>query len=164
MGWPIDSARSCCHPTSCRDELEPRVGEGADRFGEGRYSPEHVGAVYDELLRRADLLLRQGEDVVLDASWLDPERRSAARAIGIETSSAVSELRCTCPDDLATDRIRIRGEAGEDASEATVDVAQRLAAEISPWPEAVAIHTEHPLGQVIGMAEAVVTRPGVLAR
>lgn len=140
-----------------RDEVQPRQDAAEDPIGRGRYEPERVAGVYRELLHRADLLVRRGEDVVLDASWLDPDRRAEARALAGDTSTIITELRCTCPDDLAAERIRRRAAEGRDPSEATVDVARALAASAPPWPQAVTIHTEDPLGQVVRMAEAAVS-------
>ena len=144
-----------------RDDVVPRTvaaPDSTDALHEGRYSPDRVDAVYEELLRRAGALLQRGENVVLDASWLDPRWRDAARTLGEATSSMISELRCECPDDVVAARIGRRRTAGKDRSEATVDLARELTSEAPPWPQAVVIDTNCSLGDAVGLAEAVATR------
>ncbi len=137
-----------------RDEVVPR-GDGPSEVGGGRYRPELVGAVYDELVQRAEELLGRGERVVLDASWSDVDQRAAARAMAARAAAPVVELRCTCPDDVAAHRIEARRRRGTDPSEATVEVASALAARFDPWREASEIATTTPPADVADRAAAV---------
>jgi hypothetical protein len=106
----------------------------------GRYSPGAVGAVYDELLRRARRHLARGEPVILDASWIDAARRAEAEAVAAETGSELLELCCACEDVVAVERIARRAARG-DASEATPDVRAMLAERMDAWPSAVVVDT-----------------------
>ncbi len=142
-----------------RDEILPRTGDGSGELDEGRYAPERVAAVYAELMRRAELLVSRGESVVLDASWLEPQRREEIREVAARTASRFSELRCDCSEDLAATRIRRRAAVGVDPSEATPELARQLATDAPPWPEATTIDTAGSLGDAIGLAESVATRP-----
>jgi len=136
-----------------RDEVLPRTGERrSDDPGTGRYAPELVDAVYDELLARAEAALRNGESVVADASWLEPRRRERARAVARRTSSDLVELRCECPAALAEERIQARAAVGSDPSEATVEVARSMTSTVAPWPEATVLDTARPADDVIQMA------------
>lgn len=143
-----------------RDELFPRHPAEDHPFGDlldsGRYEPSRVEAVYAEMLRRAEMLLEHGHSVVLDASWLDPSRRDRARAIAHATTSSLHELRCTCPDDIAAERVRVRTAAGGDASEATPEIAIALAEAALPWPEAVLIDTHEGAHDAVSAAESAV--------
>ena len=134
-----------------RDDLMPRIGDRpggrelrADPVGisTGRYAPEAVDAVYSELLRRAGAGLGMGEHVVLDASWLHRRHRSSARELAQRAGATLVELECTCPPEVADERIERRARAGLDASEATVEVARELATSADPWPEACGIDTD----------------------
>jgi aminoglycoside phosphotransferase family enzyme/predicted kinase len=144
-----------------RDDLFPRGGDSsrADPVGAGRYRPELIDAVYQEVLRRAELLVERGVSVILDASWLDPRHRAEAADLAERTSSDLTQLRCRCPVEVAARRTRRRLSTGSDPSEATPEVAARLAADAAPWPEAVELDTSRSLGSAVGLAEAVVTRP-----
>ena len=99
-GWPTDFGWALLRSDEVRKELaglSPLEPAGAAPF-EGIYTPAFTAEVYGELLRRAELALGWGDSVVLDATWLDPEQRDAASALGpggatpTSTSSAA-----TCP-------------------------------------------------------------------
>jgi aminoglycoside phosphotransferase family enzyme/predicted kinase len=114
-------------------------------YGEGLYAPEPTGATYAELLARAEVALGMGETVVLDASWGDGARRRAARDLADRTRSDLAELRCEVDAAVAAERIRARDATGVDPSDATPEVASRMAAAADPWPEAITIPTAGPV-------------------
>lgn len=126
-----------------RDEILPRA-EFSDvtEFGQGRYRPDLVEAVYAEMLLRAGRLLERGEHVVLDASWSSKQDRKAAEALAAEHFSVLSEFRCECPTQVAQRRIEQRLLEGQDASEATALIAAGLAPFADPWPNSTLIDTE----------------------
>ena len=105
------------------------------------YSPSTTEATYRTMLTRARLLLQRGESVLLDATWQAARMRDRARAVADDTMSVVQELCCTAPQEVADARIQQRNALTEDASDATVSVAHRLAAAYEPWPEASVIDT-----------------------
>ncbi len=126
-----------------RDEIQPRVDARPDgELNAGRYESERVDAVYRELLDRARALLAMGESVILDASWLEPDRRVWARDLASEAACPITELRCVCSQEIAEQRIEDRVAAGTDASEATVDVARWFDSQTKPWTEAHDVSTE----------------------
>lgn len=142
-----------------RDELQPRRSSDSDvALHEERYAPELVDAVYDEMLRRARLMVTMGERVVLDASWLDPQRRERAHQLAASSSTPLIELRCDCSAELAEARIVRRQVQGGDSSEATVSIARLMAAEATPWTSAHVIDTGLTLDGAVSLAEAIVTR------
>jgi aminoglycoside phosphotransferase family enzyme/predicted kinase len=124
-----------------RDELLPR-SVGSDAVDGGRYAPELVDRIYDAMLERAEHLAGMGEHVVLDASWTSARRRDAAGRLAERSGAVEVPLRCDCPDGVAEERVRRRAALGEDASEATVEVARHLATSADAWPEATIVPTE----------------------
>jgi predicted kinase len=108
--------------------------------------------VYDELLERAEALLRRGEHVVLDASWSDGDARRLARDVAHRTTSDLDEVRCVVPAAIAEARIADRAVAGVDASEATIAVARSMATRFEAWPEAEVVATDAPLEAVADAA------------
>lgn len=120
------------------DEIRATM-PGAD--SDDRYSARAVHTVYVEMLRQARSLLGRGEHVVLDATWSDPEQRSAVRDLADETMSELHELCCVLPSTEAETRIRHRLESGGDLSEATPAVASELAGRFAQWPEAIDLPT-----------------------
>ncbi len=114
---------------------------GRDAYGQGLYDERATAATYRSLLERARGLLERGEPVILDASWTDPRWREEAKALANDTASDLHELRCVAPVDVARARLAVRASAGTDPSDATSEIAARMAADSSPWPTATVIDT-----------------------
>jgi uncharacterized protein len=108
----------------------------------GLYSPDNVRTVYEVALRRALLCLGNGQSVILDGTWRDPQNRAQAHRLATETHSAVVELMCTATVDTAADRIRTRQPGNSDA---TPEIATTLAAQHTGWDTAHRKDTSRPL-------------------
>lgn len=134
--------------------LDPEAGAAAD-LDSGIYSPGRTRATYADMLRRADLLLRRGESVVLDASWTDAAQRDLAVALAGTAHARLVELRCQLGADAAA--ARIRGRSG--ISDADEQVAERMRRREAPWPAATAVDMRRSPAECADRACAVV-RPG----
>jgi predicted kinase len=102
-------------------------------FEAGIYRPEVTETVYAELLDRAGRLLRNGESVVLDASWRAPAHRRMAADLAAEVVADAVPIRCEAPEAVASERIARRLREGGQASDATPLLARRLRADESRW-------------------------------
>jgi aminoglycoside phosphotransferase family enzyme/predicted kinase len=121
--------------------------------GEGIYTAEWTFRTYDELLRRADLLLAHGESVVLDATWHDEQERAQARSLADRALADVVELACVVDPVEAERRIGTRATGTSDADAA---VARRVRSTTDPWPGAVPVDTSRPVAECAAAAcEAV---------
>jgi hypothetical protein len=138
----------------------PRGGPGmaSAGFEEGMYSPARTQLTYEELLRRAGVALREGESVVLDASFTKESWREAARALARETSSAPAELRCVAPMDVCARRLEQRPRDAAHPSDATLEIAERLATRFDPWPSATEVDTVRPLAETVAAANIALGR------
>jgi aminoglycoside phosphotransferase family enzyme/predicted kinase len=87
-------------------------------FQQGIYSPARTQQTYEELFRRASVLLHEAVSVVLDGSFLDPQHRQQARALAHECGAAIHILWCRCPREVALARIADRLRRQEDISDA----------------------------------------------
>ena len=125
---------------SVRDELRRsgvlRGEPGAYR--RGLYSPAAISAVYDTMLGRAEEHLRNGESVVVDASWSDLQERRRARELAENTASTLVQFRCACPPTVSAQRIADRTVGFSDA---TAAIADRMSTDADPWTDAVTIDT-----------------------
>lgn len=79
-----------------------------------------------------------GRSVVLDASWTSGERRRSATDVGSRTHSRMVPLRCWAPE--ATTDARLTHRTGS-LSDATPEVARRMAMDVLPWPDAHTVMT-----------------------
>lgn len=115
----------------------------ATNVGEGIYTEAATAATYAELLARAQLLLEQGQPVVLDATWNDSRQRADAAALATATSSELVEIRCSAPASVREERVALRARHRVDASDAGVEVVRELAARADPWPTATTVDTSN---------------------
>ena len=184
LGWTVLSSDRIRKELAGVPATQPCPAE----FGTGLYTAEWTERTYAELLRRAALLLGDGEPVIADASWTTPQQRSAAQAVAGSAAADLVQLRCTTPAGVAEQRIRARGEQpartargeqpdrttgtarGEqpartawapDPSDANPEILQRMAAAAGPWPEAVPIETAGH-GDPLAAALAAVRPHGVI--
>lgn len=124
--------------------IDPETSAAAP-YGTGIYSPAHTARTYDELLDRARRLLGLGESVVLDASWLSPAHRDAAREVARTTHSDLHEIVCQAPAATAMQRLAARRSTAHVTSDADAAVATTMAEAQPPWPEAFVLDTSRPL-------------------
>jgi uncharacterized protein len=121
-----------------------------------RYSPTSVQRVYDVLLERAEAGLRQGWDVVLDASWTGAACREQARALARSTHSELVELECRVPDDTA--EARLAGRPADHPSDADPSVRRQLDRAAHLWPTAHPVDTsgtpDDALAQALSVLES----------
>lgn len=121
------------------------------QLNSGLYSEENVVAVYQEVLRRAQLHLANGRSVILDGTWRDPQRRSQVRHLAAQTHSIALELQCSAPTSTAVQRVGDRPVGA--VSDATPEIAGALAAAARDWPEAHRIETNRPMPESVVVAE-----------
>jgi aminoglycoside phosphotransferase family enzyme/predicted kinase len=126
-----------------------RVPAPPSGYRQGLYGSEVTDRVYAELMERAGRRLALGESVVLDASWGEAHRRAAARAVAAGAHAGLVEIECTAPAEVAAERIRARRSRGEGPSDATAELAARMAQAADPWPEARRLPTDRPLAATI---------------
>ncbi len=102
----------------------------------GLYTAERTEETYVELLRQADLLLRAGESVILDASFNSDRHRALAGALANERNAQLTALDCHIPDQVAKERITRRMADPTSISDATPEIVDHLAVRRAPWPDA----------------------------
>jgi len=121
------------------------INGGIGVLDEGLYSPDNIAIVYEAALRRAQVLLSEGQSVILDGTWRDPQLRAHAYRVALETHSALVDLMCVAPTDMAADRIRER-RAGN--SDVTPEIADALDV-YDRWDDAYQVDTSRGLDQSV---------------
>jgi len=109
---------------------------GPSALWRGHLLPAATATVYATLLSRAVAALRHDETVILDASWTDDQWRTLGRAVACGAQADLVELRCDSPPAVAAARLEQRAAARADPSDATPEVAERMALVTAPWPTA----------------------------
>ena len=118
----------------------------------GLYTPDNVVFVYEVALRRAQVLLSEGQSVILDGTWRDPQLRAQAYRVAVETHSTLVDLMCVATTDTAAARIKAR-RAGN--SDVTPEIADALAVHSNGWDEAYRVDTSRGLDHSVLLAQNV---------
>jgi uncharacterized protein len=80
----------------------------SDAAFDASYSEEFSARVYTEVLRRAEVVLRSGRSVVLDASFRSRAARAGARALASRLDTPFILLECRAPLDVSRARLAER--------------------------------------------------------
>jgi len=127
------------------------ISGGTGVLDEGLYTPDNVAIVYEVALRRAQTLLNEGQSVILDGTWRDPQLRAHAYRVALETHSALVDLMCVAPTDMAADRINERRGGNSDV---TPEIADALDVH-NGWDDAYRVDTSRGLDQSVSLAQNV---------
>lgn len=98
----------------------------------GLYTNDRRQAVYADILQVSEDLAQAGENVLVDATFLDRQYRAAFRQAANRLGSRCVIVHCQAPQATLEDRIRHRERDGEDASEAGIEVLHRQLSRFDP--------------------------------
>jgi hypothetical protein len=97
-------------------------------FDEPTYTDEEIETVYREVFDRARRALRAGDNVVLDATFVNREWREAARAVATEHGRVFHLFAVECPESVVKRRIERR----DGVSDADFETHRELKATFDP--------------------------------
>jgi len=141
--------------------IDPLTPAGAD-FEAGIYTRAWSDRTYAECLRRAEVTLRDGGRVVVDATFSDPARRRPFRDAARRLRVPCHQLRCVASDSTIRRRL---GSRTPDPSDATVEVYERMRAgwrdpDAGDWPTTV-VDTDRRPEDVLRAAQAALRCAGL---
>ncbi len=121
--------------------LELHADSGS-RYGEGLYSRDRTAAVYRRLLSLGDDLLAWGQHVIIDATFLDPQRRQEFQRLAQRRQARFILLHVTT--DTATLRARVEARLADRqrVSEAGPEVLEQQLRQPLHWLEEEAAWTK----------------------
>jgi predicted kinase len=145
---------------------EAHVDEGA---WQGAYSPDFTDRVYDEVFRRAGVVLASGRPVVVDASFRTRHLRQRAHDLAATNKVTMLFIECRLDPEVARERLR-RRETMPGVSDARLSLFDDFCARYEPpdeLPPAVrlVLDTGRPLEESLtNLREHLATWPrGLLA-
>ncbi|MBI5618034.1 MAG: AAA family ATPase [Gammaproteobacteria bacterium] len=130
-------------------------------LGGGLYSAGRTEAVYEHLLVLAGEILAAGYSVIVDAGFLAARHRAKFTALTAARGVTCRILDCDAPTEVLRQRIETRLAAGNDASEATLEVLEHQLATrdaFSTAERAIAIDAERALREGIPGCGRLATR------
>lgn len=101
----------------------------------GAYSPNVTEAVYQELLRLADVVLESGRPVVLDASFRTAALRETVRGLANEHGVPFVLVECSAPRAVILDRLLERESGGPHESDAKAGLLDDFEKRFEPIEE-----------------------------
>ena len=125
----VDADRARKHLVGV-DPLSPL----SDAAFSGHYTPEATGAVYAELLRRAEVVLASKRSAIIDASFRERAQRSAVLDLATRCGVPFLFIECTVPPDVARARLATRARAPS-VSDGRLDVYDAFVASYEPVDE-----------------------------
>src|SRR5262249_59080388 len=119
-----------------------------ERAPAAAYGAAFSRRTFDEVFRRADVVLASGRGVILDATFRTRDLRRRARELAARHGCRFIFVEATCDDATLRQRLRRRAE-GASASDATESPLERFQAGLEPVtelapPEPLPVPTTEP--------------------
>jgi uncharacterized protein len=135
----------------------------------GAYSGEFTRQTYDELFRRADVVLGSGRGVILDASFRSRDLRLRARALAGRHARQFRFVEAVCDDATLRARLRARATAGVSVSDATEELLDRFRRDFEPVAELpphehVRVNTTLPVSTLVEAVRSALPLHGEATR
>lgn len=108
----------------------------------GIYSQDASTATYRRLHELAEAALKAGFPAVIDATYLKKTQRDAASQVAEACGAPLIILDCNAPDEVIAGWLEQRRLAGNDPSDATMDVIHAQQASREPLSEEELLHTK----------------------
>lgn len=116
-------------PTTDSEEgstSEITAGVKGGSFEEGLYAPSVTQRTYDEILIRSVGHLRQGERVVVDATFRDPRQRARFIETAHNEGALFAFIICECDREIVKGRMLVRSKKQHEVSDATWEVYEKM--------------------------------------
>lgn len=120
---------------------KPAEAKLPDAAFSGAYDPSLTGDVYDEVLRRAGVVVASGRSVILDASFRSRRDRERARELARSHGAAFRFVECRVDRDTTERRLDARAQ-GPSVSDGRREIYDDFAAR---WEETSELHREEHL-------------------
>jgi uncharacterized protein len=129
--------------------LAPAARSGSG-LGTGLYTAAESKRTYAALAKIADVLLRNGQNALIDAAFLERNERWELRQVAAGNAARFAILDCTASPTELRRRIRARASKGRDASEADLAVLERQISTAEPFDRverrhAITVDTERDI-------------------
>ncbi|GAA3960020.1 AAA family ATPase [Allohahella marinimesophila] len=102
----------------------------------GIYAAESTEQTYTHLADTADLLLKAGRSVILDATFLKEVQRGQMRRVAELNGVPFAIMSCQAEENILRERVQARKRQGKDAAEADISILERQIKALEPFTEA----------------------------
>ena len=156
QAWAGHRQLRCYNSDWVRKELAG-VSPTANRrttFDTGIYTKEFSQKTYKTLLERAEARLRQGDSVILDASYQYVQDRRDLRALAKNLDCRIYFILCQCPEEEMKRRMALRERDPASVSDGRWEIYLQQKNRFQPpaelgAPELIIIDTQPPLEELL---------------
>jgi hypothetical protein len=128
--------------------LDP-FSRATEKFGQGIYTPEFTEKTYKELIGRAEMELKKGRPVVVDATFSKKRFLDMAAQAAENAGAELRIILCTAPDEVLRQRIEKRSrEKRETDATWEICVAQKKSFESMERPH-FQLDTDAPMARLL---------------
>lgn len=103
---------------------------------EGIYAADSTEQTYTHLADTADLLLKAGRSVILDATFLKVVQRDQMRRVAERNGVPFAIMSCQAEEKILRARVESRKARGQDAAEADISILERQIKALEPFNDA----------------------------
>lgn len=128
------------------------------KLSTGIYSQDASASTYQRLHQLAEAALHAGFPVVIDATYLKKAQRDAASQIAEACGAPFIILECSAPDEVIAGWLEQRRLAGNDPSDATMDVVHAQQASRETLSEDELLHSKHVETHDSASLDSLITR------
>ncbi len=128
------------------------------KLSTGIYSQDANASTYQRLHQLAEAALHAGFPVVIDATYLKKAQRDAASQIAEACGAPFIILECSAPDEVIAGWLEQRRLAGNDPSDATMDVVHAQQASREALSEDELLHSKHVETHESASLDSLITR------
>lgn len=130
-------------------------------FGQGIYSPAFTEKTYRALSRLAGQRLVLGQDAIVDATYIDKDKRKQLSELASACDARLVYIHCTCPDEIAIERMTKRLKSDKAVSDGRKEIFEKQKAIFNPPSQeeaslVVRLDTDAPVEQILQNLEAKV--------
>lgn len=136
------------------------VSQSPAEYGMAIYQPESRARVYEEMLRRAKILIDSGCSAILDGTFLTTKSRTDALVLAAAGRAVPLVIQCHCPNDVARQRIAARLAAGRSRSESRPDIHAGQKEDEEPDPPDINVCRVDATASLPAMVKLVLKRLG----
>ncbi|RUM90607.1 MAG: aminoglycoside phosphotransferase [Thermodesulfatator sp.] len=94
-------------------------------FGQGIYSKDSTDRTYRALARLAGKKLVVGESVVLDATYIDPDKRRHLKKVADASGARLVFIVCFCPEEVVKKRLAKRDREAKKVSDGRLEIYEK---------------------------------------
>ncbi len=132
----------------------PATESRVEPFGQGIYSREFTEKTYRALARLAGRRIIVGDSVVLDATYIDQEKRKQLRQVAEAAGAELVFVVCSCPEEVVRKRLSQRAMEKERVSDGRLEIFERQKEMFSRPQKAAGIRvidldTDRPVKEVL---------------